>query len=115
MGRPDVERSRVTELYVPASSRPGGGIGSGYRTGPATVVTAAHVVADLPTWPADPPLPAVLDGPGSCRVRPLDATDWVPAVVAWRDAEADVAVLRVDPEHPALTPLDGSMPVRWVA
>ncbi len=108
-----MEPSRLTELYVPAASRSGGNIGSGYAIGTGIVLTAEHVVADLPTWPAGQAFPLTLDAPGSCRARPLGLRDWAPAVVVWRDAEADVAVLHFEPAHQALSPLAASKPVRW--
>ena len=97
------------ELYCPGA-RDDGHVGSGYRVAAGAVLTAAHVVADLPVWRADAPVPADVEAPGVCWARPLGAPGWVPAVVAWRDAAQDVAVLRLAPAAPPLP--DGPWP-RW--
>jgi tetratricopeptide (TPR) repeat protein len=105
-----VDTARVIELYVPAVSG-GGNVGSGYRVSPGLALTAAHVVAALPVWRTDEPVPADTDAPGVCWVRPLGERGWVPAVVAWRDEDKDVAVLRLAPAAPPLPA--GSPPPRW--
>ena len=99
------------ELYVPAGPRGGGAVGSGYRIGAGTALTAAHVVATLPVWRADQPVPPDADGPGACWARPLGQLEWVPAVVAWRSADQDIALLRLSSAVPALR--EGSTPPRW--
>ena len=90
-----MDAARVMELYVPAGPRGGGVVGSGYRIGPGTALTAAHVVATLPVWRADQPVPSDADVPGACWARPLGQLEWVPAVVAWRTADQDIAVIRL--------------------
>ena len=79
--------------------------------GPDVALTAAHVVAALPCWRSDAPVPADVDAPGVCWARPLGEREWVPAVVAWRDEDKDVAVLRLAPAAPPL-PAGSPMP-RW--
>jgi tetratricopeptide (TPR) repeat protein len=109
-----VDTARVMELYAPADGDGedrGGRLGSGYRAGPEVVLTAAHVVAGLPEWPAGEPVPAGTGSPGVCWARPLGEQDWISAIVAWRDADKDVAVLRLGPAAPPL-PAD-SPPPRW--
>ena len=106
-----MDAARVMELYVPAGPRGGGVVGSGYRIGPGTALTAAHVVATLPVWRADQPVPSDADVPGACWARPLGQLEWVPAVVAWRTADQDIAVLRLSSAVPALP--EGSTPPRW--
>ena len=87
----DVDTARVLEFYVPTVPGGGGGVGSGYRLGPEVALTAAHVVSGLPLWRSDRLVPGDVDTPGVCRVRPLGEREWVPAVVAWRDENKDVA------------------------
>ena len=106
-----MDTARVMELYTPLDDggrRGGGHLGSGYRVGPDVVLTAAHVVTGLPTWPAGEPVPADAGAPGACWARPLGESDWVPAVVAWRDPGKDAAVLRLGLEAPPLPP-DGTV------
>src|ERR1700749_3457406 len=103
--------ARVMELYAPAVEGRGGLVGSGYRAGPDVVLTAAHVVVGLPTWPADEPAPENVGAAEVCSARPLGERGWVTAVVAWRDEDKDVAVLRLGPAAPPL-PL-GSPPPGW--
>jgi len=105
-----MDTARVMELYAPVITG-GGRVGSGYRVGPSIALTAAHVVASLPVWRADEPAPADVDSPGVCWARPLGERGWVPAVVAWRDDDMDVAVLRLAPAAPPLPA--GSPPPRW--
>jgi hypothetical protein len=105
-----VDTARVIELYAPAIPD-GGRVGSGYRVGPGLALTAAHVVAALPVWRADEPVPADTSAPGVCWVRPLGERAWVPAVVAWCDQDKDVAVLRLAPAAPPLPA--ASPPPRW--
>ena len=105
-----MDAARVMELYAPAIAG-GGQVGSGYRVGPEVTLTAAHVVAALPTWRTDELVPAELDAPGVCWVRPLGERGWVSAVVAWRDADKDVATLRLAQAASPLLP--GSPPPRW--
>jgi Trypsin-like peptidase domain len=105
-----VDAARVLELYVPA--RPGGegAVGSGYRLGPDLALTAAHVVADLPLWQSGD-VPGNVDAPGVCQGRPLGESGWTPAVVAWRDEDKDIAVLRL---APTVSPLrEGGPGPRW--
>lgn len=106
-----MDTARVIELYAPAVEDGGGQVGSGYRVGPEVVLTAAHVVACLPAWPAGQPVPADVDTPGVCWARPLGEQGWVPAIVAWRDEDKDVAVLRLAPAAPPLPA--GSPAPRW--
>ena len=103
-----MDTARIAELYVPAGDR--GRVGSGYRVGPDLVLTAAHVAAGLPLWPAGKPVPADA-APGACSVRPLGEQEWVPAVVAWRDEGNDVTLLRLGPKAPPLP--EGSPSPRW--
>jgi tetratricopeptide (TPR) repeat protein len=105
-----VDTARVMELYAPAVEG-GGQVGSGYRVGPEVVLTAAHVVAGLPAWPAGEPVPAEVGASGACAARPLHEQEWVPAVVSWRDEDSDVAVLRLASTVPPLPA--GSPPPRW--
>ena len=98
------------ELYTPVVGG-GGQVGSGYRVGPDVALTAAHVVAALPVWRVGEPVPTGVDAPGVCWARPLGERGWVPAVVAWRDADKDVALLRL--AQAALPLLAGSPPPRW--
>ncbi len=106
-----VDTARVIELYTPAVEDVGGQVGSGYRVGPEVVLTAAHVVAGLSAWQAGEPVPADVGTPGVCWARPLREREWVPAVVAWRDEDKDVAVLRLAPAAPPLPA--GSPPPGW--
>ncbi|HEY3981052.1 MAG TPA: tetratricopeptide repeat-containing serine protease family protein [Streptosporangiaceae bacterium] len=106
-----MDAARVTELYVPAGPGRGGLVGSGYRIGPQTVLTAAHVVAALPVWAAGQAVPDDVDAPGACRARPLGQPAWTPAVVAWRDDDRDLAVLGLSAAAPDLP--DGTAPPRW--
>jgi tetratricopeptide (TPR) repeat protein len=99
------------EIYSPAVGNGGGQVGSAYRIGPAVVLTAAHVVASLPTWPPDEPVPTRPGAAGACLARPLGEPAWVPAVVAWRNEEKDVAALRLSPAVPPLPA--GSPQPRW--
>ena len=101
-----MDTARVLELYVPAIP----GVGSGYRVAVDVALTAAHVVAGLPCWGPGEPVPEDVDAPGVCRARPLGESGWVPAVVAWRDEDNDLAVLRFAPTVSALT---GRSPTRW--
>jgi len=79
--------------------------------GPDVALTAAHVVAALPCWRSEAPVPADVDAPGVCWARPLGEREWVPGVVAWRDDDMDVAVLRL---APTVSPLPaGSLMPRW--
>jgi len=71
------------EIYTSAARDSGGQVGSAYRIGPEAVLTAAHVVAGLPVWPPDEPVPTKVGAPGACSARPLGEQGWVPAVVAW--------------------------------
>ena len=106
-----VDIARVMELYAPGGPGGGGHVGSGYRVGPGVVLTAAHVVAALPVSRADALVPADVDVPGVCWARRLGEPEWVPAVVAWRDEDKDVAVLRL---ASTISPLPGgSPPPRW--
>ena len=105
-----VDIARVIELYAPAISG-GGRVGSGYRVGAGLALTAAHVVAALPVWRADEPVPADADAPGVCWVRPLGERSWVPTVVAWRDEDKDVAVLRLATAAP---PLPAGLDPTWM-
>jgi Trypsin-like peptidase domain len=102
-----VDTARVLELYVPTVP----GVGSGYRVGVAAALAAAHVVAGLPDWEPGEPVPGDVDAPGVCRARPLGQAGWVPAVVAWRDEDKDLAVLRLAPAVPPLPA--GSPAPRW--
>ena len=102
---------RVTELYAPTVPGGGGRVGSGYLVGPKVLLTAAHVVADLPLWEAGDPVPADIDEPRVCWARPVGERSWGPAVVIWRDESADVAVLRLGPSAPPL-PTRSAAP-RW--
>ncbi|HEX5289590.1 MAG TPA: tetratricopeptide repeat protein [Streptosporangiaceae bacterium] len=106
-----MDAARITELYVPAGPGRGGLVGSGYRVGPRTVLTAAHVVAALPVWAAGRAVPDDVDAPGACRARPLGQPAWTPAVVAWRDDDHDLAVLGLSAAAPDLP--DGTAPPRW--
>src|SRR5215204_405954 len=100
---------RVIELYAPG---PGTGqVGSGYRLTEELVLTAAHVIAGLPTAATEAPVPDDVDAPQVCRARPLGQPTWTPAAVAWQDTDADVAVLRLATGAPPL-PL-GSPAPRW--
>src|SRR6266581_500195 len=99
------------EIYTSAARDSGGQVGSAYRIGPEAVLTAAHVVAGLPVWPPDEPVPTKVGAPGACSARPLGEQGWVPAVVAWRDENKDVAVLRLSPAVPPLPA--GSPQPRW--
>ena len=99
------------EIYTSAAGDSGGQVGSAYRIGPEAVLTAAHVVAGLPVWPPDEPVPIKVGAPGACSARPLGEQGWVPAVVAWRDENKDVAVLRLSPAVPPLPA--GSPQPRW--
>ena len=106
-----MDAARVLELYVPLVPGGGGQVGSGYQIGPGVALTAAHVVAALPVWQACEPVPARVDGPGVCWVRPLGQLGWASAVVAWRDEDSDVAVMRLSPAFPSLP--ERSAPPRW--
>jgi tetratricopeptide (TPR) repeat protein len=106
-----VDTARVMELYTPVVEGSGGQVGSGYRVGPEVVLTSAHVVAGLPAWPAGEPVPTDVGTPGVCWARPLREQGWVPAIVAWRDEEKDVAVLRLAKAGPPLPA--SSPPPRW--
>jgi tetratricopeptide (TPR) repeat protein len=99
------------ELYVPAGPRGGGVVGSGYRIGSGAALTAAHVVATMPVWRADQPVPPDAYVQGVCWARPLGQVEWVLAVVAWRSADQDIAVLRLSSAVPALP--EGSARTRW--
>jgi tetratricopeptide (TPR) repeat protein len=106
-----VDTARVLELYIPAVRAGGGSVGSGYRVGPDVALTAAHVVANLPLWRPGELVPAEADAPGVCLARPLGENSWVPAVVAWRDDDKDVAVLRL---ASTISPLPAGSPLpRW--
>jgi tetratricopeptide (TPR) repeat protein len=105
-----VDTARVMEIYAAAGDG-GGQVGSAYRVGPEAVLTAAHVVAGLPLWPPDEPVPTKVGAPGACSARPLGEQGWVPAVVAWREENRDVAVLRLSPAVPPLPA--GSPQPRW--
>ena len=102
-----VDTARVLELYVPTIP----GVGSGYRVGVDMALTAAHVVDGLPRWGPGEPVPEDVDAPGVCRARPLGESGWVPAVVAWRDEDNDLAVLRLAATVSALSA--GSPAPRW--
>ncbi len=106
-----MDTARVMEIYTSAARDSGGQVGSAYRIGPEAVLTAAHVVAGLPVWPPDEPVPTKVGAPGACSARPLGEQGWVPAVVAWRDENKDVAVLRLSPAVPPLPA--GSPQPRW--
>jgi Trypsin-like peptidase domain len=107
-----VDPAWVVELYSPAAGAAAGGqVGSGYRVGPETVLTAGHVVAGLPVHGPDAPVPVGGDEVGVCLARPLGEPGWVPAVVIWRDEGADVAVLRLARTVPPLPA--GSPGPRW--
>src|SRR3954452_3933862 len=90
-----MDTARVVELYVPDFAGAAGRVGSGYRLTEQLVLTAAHVVAGPPTAAPEVSVPGSLDPPGACQARPLGQQGWTPAVVAWWDADADVAVLRL--------------------
>jgi tetratricopeptide (TPR) repeat protein len=106
-----VDLARVIELYAPAGEGAGGQVGSGYLIGSQVVLTAAHVVVGLPGWPVDETLPTEVAGAGVCSARLLGERDWVPAVVAWRDEDNDVAVLRLAFGVPPL--MTASAEPRW--
>src|SRR3954471_5565212 len=101
---------RVVELYAPG---PGGTgqVGSGYRLSEDLVLTAAHVVAGLPTAETGQPVPDTVEGPGVCQARPLRERAWTAALVVWRDQAADLAVLRLGRFAPSL--LQSSPAPRW--
>jgi Trypsin-like peptidase domain/Tetratricopeptide repeat len=71
-----VAASRVIEIHLGE----GTAVGSGYRVGPRLVLTARHVLEH-----ADE----------GVRVRPLGGAERIPATVAWRSEEHDVALLEV--------------------
>ncbi|WP_346619585.1 tetratricopeptide repeat protein [Blastococcus montanus] len=106
-----MDLARVVELYTPGGDRDGGRVGSGYRLTEQLVLTAAHVVTGLPTAAPGSPVPDSVDAPGVCQARPLGTTDWAPFVVVWRNAGADVAVLRLGDGAPP--PPTGSPNPRW--
>ena len=80
-----VDRYRVCELY--AAGPDAGGSGSGYRLGDRLVLTARHVI-----------VPALAGPGGRVLVRPAGVTEWLPARVAWEDADADAALIVVEDE-----------------
>ena len=81
-----VDRYRVCELYAEGPDVEGSG--SGYRLGDRLVLTARHVIA------------AGLAGAGGqLLVRPLGVPEWLPARVAWENADADVALVVIEDEH----------------
>ena len=80
-----VDRYRVCELY--AAGPDAEGSGSGYRLGDRLVLTARHVIA-----------PALAGPGGRLLVRPARVTEWLPARVAWEDADADAALIVVEDE-----------------
>jgi hypothetical protein len=80
-----VDRRRVCELY--AAGPDAGGSGSGYRLGDRLVLTARHVIA-----------PALAGPGGRVLARPAGVAEWLPARVAWEDADADAALIVVEDE-----------------
>ena len=78
-----VDRYRVCELW--AAGPDGKGSGSGYRLGDRLVLTARHVIA-----------PALAGPGGKLLVRPVGATEWLPARVEWDDADADAALIVIE-------------------
>ncbi|MGN7200335.1 tetratricopeptide repeat protein, partial [Arthrobacter sp. SAFR-044] len=106
------DRGRIVQIWAPQNVGGGGRValhGSGYRVGPKMVLTAAHVVTGHPV--RDPlPGPPGFPDPAGVRLAVLASGSWVPAVVVWRDDEADVAVLLAEslPDLPA-----GSPAPRW--
>ena len=96
------DRARVVEVY----SKDAAGeerVGSGYLASEQVVLTADHVVAEIPALPTD------LSGPEQCEARPLGLPDWLPARVIRHDKERDVALLRLatKPQLPAGSPAPG--------
>ncbi len=77
------EKARVAEVY--ATGAAGGRVGSGYLLADGLVLTARHVV----------------EPSNGVEVRPLEATEWTPASLAWSDEAADAAVLRTKDPLPA--------------
>ena len=92
-----VDRYRVCELY--AGGPDAEGSGSGYRVGDRLVLTARHVIAP------------VLGAGGRVLVRPVDVTEWLPARVAWEDADAEAALIAVEDENWRAP--DGESVLRW--
>ncbi len=93
-----VDRYRVCELYVAGPDA--GGSGSGYRLGDRLVLTARHVIA-----------PALAGPGGRVLIRPVGVPGWLPARVAWEDADADAALAVIEDEDwrvPA-----GESALRW--
>ncbi len=78
-----VDRYRVCELY--AGEPDVEESGSGYWLGDRLVLTARHVIA-----------PVLARSGGQVLVRLVGVTEWLPARVAWEDADADVALIVVE-------------------
>jgi hypothetical protein len=78
-----VDRYRVCELYAAGPDVEGSG--SGYRLGDRLVLTACHVIA-----------PAVAGAGGGLLIRPVGVSGWLPARVAWADADADAALIVIE-------------------
>ncbi|TDL37478.1 tetratricopeptide repeat protein [Kocuria rosea] len=107
------DRARVVQIWSPTSPNQGSsagsagggnsGVGSGYRVSADLVLTAAHVVAGHTVRDPSSALSPSIAAPGGAgiEVAVLQTAIWTPAVVVWRDEDADVALLRA-PDLPAL-------------
>ena len=103
------DRHRVMEVFAKPANGPGR-VGSGYRITATSVLTAGHVVADLPI-PVGPELAAADDRAGRCDVRPLGMKEWLTGWVLWRDESADVALIGLAGDAAPLPP--GCPEPRW--